>query len=110
MKNLVGLLFRFAISMLTLPSYATEFCNFPYSEPLEGEVAVVGQAVDSERFKVLNAFKGRVVEVGGSSSTLVSTVVSGNDSIYSKLIEKKSGSFGLGSSVGSFRLGRVIKY
>jgi len=112
MRNFLFLLAGLTSYFVTLPSYAVEFCNFPYSEPVEGEVAVVGQAVDSdrERFKVLNAFKGRVVEVGGSSSTLVSTVVSGNDSIYSKLIEKKSGSFGLGSSVGSFSLSKSKEF
>ena len=38
----------FIAALLHLPA-AAKTCNFPYSEPLEGEVAVVGQAVDSER-------------------------------------------------------------
>jgi uncharacterized protein YjdB len=87
----------FIAALLHLPA-AAKTCNFPYSEPLEGEVAVVGQAVDSERerFKVLNAFKGKEVSVGGGLATLSASLVRHYDEIYEKTYLKRGGKFGIG--------------
>lgn len=83
-------------------------CNFPYSEPVEGEIAVVGQAIDSdrERVKVLNAFKGTDVSVGGSSATLGASLVRNYEQIYEKTSLKKGGNFG----IGPFKFGRSREY
>ncbi len=87
----------FSLTLLHLPA-AAKTCNFPYSEPLEGEVAVVGQAVDSERerFKILNAFKGKEVSVGGGLATLSASLVRHYDEIYEKTYLKRGGKFGIG--------------
>lgn len=83
-------------------------CNFPYSEPVEGEIAVVGQAIDSdrERVKVLNAFKGTDVSVGGSTAILGASLVRSYEEIYEKTSIKKGGNFG----IGPFKFGRSRQY
>lgn len=96
--NKLALLLSLTLSLLALPSYADEFCNFPYSEPITGEVAVVGQAVDSDRdrFKVLNAFKGRVVEVGGGTASLSASLSTSYEEVYNRTYQKKGGSIKIG--------------
>ena len=80
-------------ALLSSPAHAQTFCNFPYSEPIVGEFAVVGQAVDSdrERFKVLNAFNGRETSVGGGTASLDASLVRDYDEIYKKTYLKKDG-------------------
>jgi hypothetical protein len=108
MRNFLFLLVSLMSYLIVLPSYAVEFCNFPYSEPIEGEVAVVGQAVDSdrERFKVLNAFKGNIVEVGGSSGSLSAALVRNYEEILEKTNLKRGGSFG----IGPFKFGKSREF
>jgi len=98
MRNFLFLLASLTSYFVALPSYAVEFCNFPYSEPIAGEVAVVGQAIDSDhdRFKVLNAFKGRVVEVGGGTASLNISLSTDQNEIYSKIEQKKEGKIKIG--------------
>lgn len=93
MKNFLFLLTCLTLSGLALPSYA-DFCNFPYSEPIEGEFAEVGQAVDSdrERFKVLNAFKGQKTEVGGGMASLSASLLTNYEEIFKKINKNKQGS------------------
>ncbi len=87
----------FLFAILSVPSYA-EFCDFPYSEPIEGEIAVVGQAMDweRERFKVLNAFKGNLVQVGGGYASLNASLARHYEDIYERTYMKKGGKFGIG--------------
>ncbi len=65
---------------------------------------MVGQAVDSdrERFKVLNAFKGRETTVGGGLASLGASLVRDYDEICQKTELKKGGNFG----IGPFKFGK----
>lgn len=107
MKNFLFLLIGLTLSMLALPSYA-EFCDFPYSEPIEGEFAEVGQAVDSDRqrFKVLNAFEGVLSEVGSGVGTLSASLLTDRDEIFNKVSKEKSGSI----KIGFFQFGKSRKF
>ncbi len=107
MRKLLLLLVNLTLSTLALPSYA-EFCNFDYSEPIVGEVAVVGQAVDSERerFKVLNPFNGKVVEVGGGSGSLNASLAKSYEEIYERTYLKRGGKFG----IGPFKFGKSREF
>jgi len=108
MRNFLFLLASLTSYFVALPSYAVEFCNMPYSEPIEGEVAVVGQAVDSDRdrFKVLNAFKGRVVEVGGGTASLNASLVRSDEEIFEKTYQKFRGKI----TIGKFSFGKSRKF
>jgi hypothetical protein len=105
---LINKLFLTLFLAALLQPAAAKTCNFPYSEPLEGEVAVVGQAVDSERerFKVLNAFKGKEVSVGGGLATLSASLVRHSDEIYEKTYLKRGGKFG----IGPFKFGKYREF
>lgn len=106
-ENIINKLF-FTVFIAALLQPAAKTCNFPYSEPLEGEVAVVGQAVDSERerFKILNAFKGKEVSVGGGLATLSASLVRHSDEIYEKTYLKRGGKF----SIGPFKFGKSREF
>jgi len=94
MRNFLFLLVSLMSYLIVLPSYAVEFCNIPYSEPIEGEFAEVGQAVDSdrERFKVLNAFKGQKTEVGSGIATLSASLLTEYEEVFKKVNKNKQGS------------------
>jgi len=98
MRNFLFLLASLTSYFVALPSYAVEFCNFPSPKPIEGEIAKVGQAMDSdrERFKVDKPLNGRVIEVGGISSSLTASVVRGSDNIFSEVHEKRGSSLNAG--------------
>lgn len=96
------------LSLLALPSYA-EFCTgIPYSEPTDNEVVVVGQAIDSERQrpKVLNAFKGKTVEVGGGLATLNASLVRDYEKIFESTYVKTGGKF----QIGAFHFGKSREF
>ena len=107
MNKFLFLLIGLTLSMLALPSYA-EFCDFPYSEPIEGEFAEVGQAVDSDRqrFKVLNAFEGESSNVGSGVGSLSASLLTDRDEIFNKVSKEKSGSI----KIGFFQFGKSRKF